>query len=386
MSRYPRLISLALLVVCFVLTGAVLPVAVGADTGGDLQQSGEWEPWANTTIQVEIQPDGDAVWRISTSIPVSDERDIEEFGNLAADFEDGEYPAPGLDLVQRAAEDVDGRTERPMDVTAISRGATNTSALEPGGDGELYVEFTWERFARVGEDRLHVDDVLVTTAGTLWLPSLQEGTTFIITGPEGYGVQANPGPDGTLEANQLRWEGPTSFEQSTLEATFIGTTQQPGDEPNGTDGEPPDDGDESGGMALWWLLIPVLLLGVAAVVVAVRMADVGVDLPAGTDDDSPVEATEAGESVDAATAEGTESEDDGIDTDLLSDEERVEHLLEQNGGRMKQATIVKETDWSDAKVSQLLSTMEEDGRINKLRIGRENLISFPDEDVTEIDE
>jgi len=27
--------------------------------------------------------------------------------------------------------------------------------------------------------------------------------------------------------------------------------------------------------------------------------------------------------------------------------------------------------------------MDEDGRINKLRIGRENLISLPDEDITE---
>ena len=53
---------------------------------------------------------------------------------------------------------------------------------------------------------------------------------------------------------------------------------------------------------------------------------------------------------------------------------------------MKQARIVKETGWSNAKVSQLLSSMDEDDRIDKLRIGRENLISFPDEDVTEIED
>ena len=75
--------------------------------------------------------------------------------------------------------------------------------------------------------------------------------------------------------------------------------------------------------------------------------------------------------------------DDEIETELLSDEERVERLLSSNGGRMKQADIVKETDWSNAKVSQLLSAMEEDGRIDKLRIGRENLISFPDEEITD---
>ncbi|MEF8937751.1 MAG: hypothetical protein V5A32_07330, partial [Halovenus sp.] len=77
---------------------------------------------------------------------------------------------------------------------------------------------------------------------------------------------------------------------------------------------------------------------------------------------------------------------EGIDEELLSDEERVERLLSKNGGRMKQANIVKETDWSNAKVSQLLSSMEEEDRIDKLRIGRENLISFPDEDITESNE
>ncbi|WP_436928670.1 helix-turn-helix transcriptional regulator [Halosimplex halobium] len=89
--------------------------------------------------------------------------------------------------------------------------------------------------------------------------------------------------------------------------------------------------------------------------------------------------------TDAASADGADDEDDGIDEELLSDEERVERLIEQNGGRMKQAAIVQETGWSNAKVSQLLSAMDEEDRIDKLRIGRENLISFPDEDVTDLD-
>lgn len=50
---------------------------------------------------------------------------------------------------------------------------------------------------------------------------------------------------------------------------------------------------------------------------------------------------------------------------------------------MKQANIVKETGWSDAKVSQLLSAMADEERVEKLRLGRENLISLPDEDEDE---
>ena len=94
---------------------------------------------------------------------------------------------------------------------------------------------------------------------------------------------------------------------------------------------------------------------------------------------------EAAAAVGGAASGGTVSADDAessveseVDLSLLSDEERVEHLLEQNGGRMKQATIVDETGWSDAKVSQLLSAMADEGRVDKLRLGRENLISLPD--------
>lgn len=58
----------------------------------------------------------------------------------------------------------------------------------------------------------------------------------------------------------------------------------------------------------------------------------------------------------------------------LTDEEVVLRLLVSNGGRMKQSRIVESTGWSKAKVSRLLSSMEERGEITKLTHGRENLI------------
>lgn len=63
---------------------------------------------------------------------------------------------------------------------------------------------------------------------------------------------------------------------------------------------------------------------------------------------------------------------------VLTDEERVHRLLESNEGRMRQTHIVEETEWSKSKVSMLLSEMEAEGSITKLRIGRENIISHPD--------
>lgn len=105
--------------------------------------------------------------------------------------------------------------------------------------------------------------------------------------------------------------------------------------------------------------------------------------PASTE--STDESTTGQTGADGAGTSGTTDPFAGVDEELLSDEERILRLVSANGGRMKQATIVTETGWSNAKVSQLLSSMEDDDQIDKLRIGRENLISLPDVDVGDVE-
>ena len=71
---------------------------------------------------------------------------------------------------------------------------------------------------------------------------------------------------------------------------------------------------------------------------------------------------------------------DAADTDpLLTDEDRVKRLLRENGGRLQQGEFVERTDWSKSKVSRLLSRMEDEGEIEKIAIGRENLIALAGE-------
>ncbi|MCU4742691.1 membrane-associated protein/domain-like protein [Halobacteria archaeon AArc-m2/3/4] len=60
--------------------------------------------------------------------------------------------------------------------------------------------------------------------------------------------------------------------------------------------------------------------------------------------------------------------------DFMTDRERVQELVTENGGRMKQAEIVDSVEWSKAKVSRLLADLESEDEITKLRLGRENLI------------
>ncbi|WP_255171698.1 helix-turn-helix transcriptional regulator [Natrononativus amylolyticus] len=74
------------------------------------------------------------------------------------------------------------------------------------------------------------------------------------------------------------------------------------------------------------------------------------------------------------TTDTTEPEVQPSRGDVMTDRERVRELVTENGGRMKQSAIVDSVDWSKAKVSRLLTDLEEDDEITKLRLGRENLV------------
>lgn len=60
----------------------------------------------------------------------------------------------------------------------------------------------------------------------------------------------------------------------------------------------------------------------------------------------------------------------------LTKEEEICQLLREHEGRMKQSQIVDRTEWSQATVSRLVSKLENEGTITKLRSGRENIVEL----------
>ncbi|HET7323133.1 MAG TPA: IclR-like transcriptional regulator [Halococcus sp.] len=130
--------------------------------------------------------------------------------------------------------------------------------------------------------------------------------------------------------------------------------------------------DPTGEWTPIWLVVAVLVvIGVlAAVFVFLRRRwrrRVG---------ESAAVSDENGRPETASTDNEEESPEPTTVSEPLTDEDRVQALLRENGGRMKQSHIVEETDWSKAKVSRLLSSMNDEGTIEKLSIGRENIISL----------
>ncbi|MFW6449232.1 MAG: helix-turn-helix transcriptional regulator, partial [Halobacteriota archaeon] len=205
--------------------------------------------------------------------------------------------------------------------------------------GILGFAFTWTNFTARSGATVTVGDAFHSTDGR-WLRTLDEGTRLTIDAPEGYELTSAP-EVAQSDDGRLQWDGPLTLESGDLEVVYRDPSVDEGGTP--------------------WMLLAFFLvvLGVTGAMIAVgyrqsRLVHGG---------------AEASQTADPL---------DEIDEELLSDAERVERLLRENGGRMKQASIVEATDWSNAKVSQLLSEMAEGERIQKLRIGQENLISLPE--------
>lgn len=323
-----RVVTATVLLGLVVVAGAAGPAAAQVDS-------------ESTVMQVSLQPSGDAQWTVSVRFVLEDENETAAFDRLADEFVTGESAELNADPFRTAADLAGNATGREMTVRDVARAASRAN-----GTGELRLSFTWENFTRVedGGQRLVLGDVFATPSGT-WLPGLEANQVLVIELPDRYSIQSSSRP---LQNESIRVTGPASFQPGEPSATLVQSETVPSPTPSGF-GVP---SALTAGAALAVLLVVAFLL--------YRRRQV-------EPEDEPSE---------GITAEPDEEPGGEV---LLSDEERVLRLLQAEGGRMKQVDIVDETDWSNAKVSQLLSSMAEEGHIEKLRIGRENLISLPDE-------
>ena len=356
---------------------------LGTTAGPAAQIDSDFDPNTATRIRIEPTPDRDARWEVSVRYALADETEVGAFRTAGERFLAGEVgPTPAL--FEGFAREASRNVDRTMRIQGVDREVTvheNPSEFEVADDetvavGELRLTFVWTEFLGTDGENLVLGDALTTPEGT-WLRSLGEGQALEVATPERYTVTGTPGATVPLRDNAVIIEGPRTFAEGERVAVVYASTGPVG---------PP-----------WEMLtaaIVVAALLIAGSVVGYRRMETnggdGTGAAGATGDGDGV-SRETDEDPDASggTVESSDAEEDPDgsvgsepeeDVSLLSDEERVERLLTENGGRMRQADIVSETGWSDAKVSQLLSEMADGGRVEKLRLGRENLISLPDGD------
>ena len=352
-----------------VLAGASAGVG-GVDTGDVVFQEEAIDP-DDVLITVEIDADGDAVWSIEYRTRLVTDDNETAFEAFRSDLEANPeaYTDRFRGRMETTVADAESATGREMSVSNVSVTAERREI--PQEYGVVVYRFRWNGFADVEDGRITAGDAI----GGLFL---DEQSSLILSWPESHELaEASPDPTERRDGAVV-WVGPTDF----------------------TAGEPriaAERGSVVTAVPSWLPLLvgALLLVGVlAAYVRRERDATSDANGSAATPDaDGSAATPERAESAaataddaepgDAETANDEETEDEAAppaDEELLSNEEQVLRLIEREGGRMKQKRVAEELDWTDAKTSQVTTGLRDEGELDGFRLGRENVLSLPDDD------
>lgn len=334
-------------------SGAVAPTPVASERPGasaDLQGKVDAD---DVLLNVDLRSDGSAVWQVEYRVRLDDANTTEAFEELQSDIEANEsaYLNRFADRIRNTVSTAENRTGREMAASDFS--VTTDRRQLPREYGVVTYSFEWRGFARTDSTTMRVGDAL----DGLFLDAQ---TTLLVGWPDGFAVSTvTPTPDET-RPRAVVWVGPTDFgageptlvltsaPATTTAETTTHTTATSDERTTATEVAKPSDGD--GGLSTVLVAGTLLALVAVGVALAIRRQRVG----------------ESGETPE--------------DAELLTNEERVLELLEANGGRVKQQTVVEELDWTEAKTSRVVNSLHEEGRIDVFRLGRENVLSLPEYD------
>lgn len=132
---------------------------------------------------------------------------------------------------------------------------------------------------------------------------------------------------------------------------------------------------------LWGLVLVLVLLGVAALLNILGVEDVHAVLlrRLNRDDESPsVETIPDVPPEEITDNRGRFSSAAFERVTGLTPAEFVHLFVQTNGGRVKQQTLGTCLPWSEATVSRLLAALEDDDVIERVTLGRENVVCLPE--------
>jgi uncharacterized membrane protein len=337
-------------------------------------------------FHITVSENGTAEWTFTYQRTLNNETEREQFERFANEFENNstQLYENFKQQSRKLASAGQNATGRAMKAQHFKKEAY-VGGLVNENRGIVKMSFQWTSFATAEGETVVIGDVF---EGGLYIGPNQSLVVHTGSGLQFESAQpaasAQPSGDSLAASESVTWQGERDFidqrprvKFEPMKGTTTTTTEETttaGDNATVTTnsaGQPPAGGGDDWSLLMMFIGAVVVLLGLAAAF-AYRQGDFG-SLSGNTD------APDGGDAGGAAAAGngGTNSSEPSVsDEELLTDEARVKKLLDENGGRMKQVNIVEETGWSKSKVSMLLSEMEEEGDISKLRVGRENIISL----------
>ncbi|NHN48496.1 hypothetical protein G9464_12965 [Halostella sp. JP-L12] len=355
------------------------PVSADTNTGAETASIGA-QQFDYTEFRIEVHANGSARWTFHYERRLTNDSETEQFRTFADRFEENETQL--YDDFRRQANALaaagENETNRTMDAVAFSRTAAVEEELGTStSSGVVEMSFTWTGFASVDGDRVVVGDVfedgLYVGPDQALVVDAGDGLAFDEVTPSG-----EPSAGSLESSDTVTWTGERRFTDNRPRVVLappdaVTTTETPDENTTAATGSD-DANDGSGSDTLASDALPVLALVAALALGAVAVVALRRNGAILGDDDS---ASAGAGGTDSPGAGGAAAAEPAVeDEEMLSDEDRVVKLLNENGGRMKQVNIVDETGWSKSKVSMLLSDMEDEGTISKLRVGRENIISL----------
>lgn len=328
-----------------------------------------------TVIDVAVFENGSARWELRVRTRLRTDEEVAEYRRFQSAFRNDtdSYLDPFGRRMTGVVDDAATATRRSMNATDFS---ADTRIQEvPRRWGVVSFRFRWDGFANVTDERVAVGDVF---GGGLFL---SENDSLRLTAPPGYEVAAvDPAPD-EVDGRTLIWFGRVDFDDRRPSAAFAPasdpTTTAPDAGSGATATATTAASDASGGDG--GSLLPVALGGLAVVLAgalvvgaARRRGDAGAD---GTPTADGAAGAGAASGAGGPPPDGP-PEPAADPSELVTDEDRVRALLAERGGRMKQTDVADALDWSASKTSRVLSEMADGGAVEKLRIGRENVIDL----------
>jgi hypothetical protein len=284
---------------------------------------------AESVITVEVLENGNALWSIEKRLALASQaeiddweeyiqkgQDIDQIQKDIAEFRDR------IDLFLRSAEKFSNRS---MGAEKFNISYDTAKTLS-GASSIVRYSFEWKNFSHIANEKIFIGDAF--SEGMV----LSSDNVLVIKIPDGYEVEKTSPSFDRRDGNRLIWDG-------ALYHSF-------------GRGEPALVLSRTGlGLVTWLLILVVLVVLISGVVAFWKRRR-----------PSKYNADAALTPLPYLTKED------------LGDEEMIQQYLIKSGGQAYQSDIVKESGLSKSKISIVLAKMKEDGRIVKIKKGKENII------------
>lgn len=311
------------------------------------------EAYDEVRIEIDLQDNGSAVWTVSYQYRLNESESATAWEDLEADIaaEPASYSDWFEDRWEAEVAEAEAETGREMELSPVAVETETRSGVQE--HGFVVFQFEWASFGMVELNRLEAGDAIDEFV-------LEDDMQLVLSWPDVYERSSvEPSPDDSRESTVI-WNGEeTDFVTDEPRVELI----ERNDEPTGGVEEP--------------TTLSVGVVATAVGVLAVLAVGVGGWWLRQRSSQPPAD--------DHGHSQGSEEQTPSSPPppELLSNEERVLQLIDDHGGRIKQQRVVAELEWTEAKTSQVVSGLREDDRIEVFRIGRENVLTRPEDEETD---